>query len=268
MEGIITSDKIVPDDERRFTLNTVPFDITDLDGAVRGIYGSAKEQRGGHIHFCNAYTVACANRDPALSAVLQSSAMNLADGAAVVLASKCLGGSLRQRVAGPDVMYESLRRGSDLRHYLLGSTPATMESLIANIKDLNPEVQVVGHDCPPFRSMTEIERSAQIARLRAAKPDVVWVGLGSPKQEFEAARLAAETSVVTVAVGAAFDFIAQTRRRAPRWVRQLGLEWLYRLIQEPRRMWRRYFFGNARFIAIVAAEIADDVRTLVKIGLR
>lgn len=241
--------------DNRFMLNSIPFSVTDLDGAIKQIHEAASMRQGAHVHFCNAYTLACADRDPTLHDVLRGASMNLADGASVVAVSRFLGQSLPQRVAGPDVMCETLRRSNGLRHYFMGSTPSTVRALIANAKLDNPQLQIAGHECPPFRRLAEHEKAEQIQRLRNARPDIVWVGLGTPKQEFEAARIAAQVPVVAIAVGAAFDFMANTRRRAPYWVRRIGLEWVFRLAQEPRRMWRRYLFGNARFTAIVIAEV-------------
>ena len=107
---------------------------------------------------------------------------------------------------------------------------------------------VVGTDSPPFRSLSDEERAHQADRIRASGAQIVWVGLGTPKQDFEVARLARELPLVFVAVGAAFDFVAGTKRQAPQWMQRNGLEWTFRLASEPGRLWRRYLFGNARFV--------------------
>src|SRR5579875_3826254 len=133
-----------------FVFNSVPFANSDLDAVVERICDVAVKSVGAHVHFVNAYTLACADRDMALREVLRSAYMNLADGASVVFVSRLFGKPLPERVAGPDVMYEVLRRRNALRHYFLGSTPATVGALIANVRALNPGISIVGHDCPPF----------------------------------------------------------------------------------------------------------------------
>ena len=120
----------------------------------------------------------------------------------------------------------------------------------------HPGARIVGTHAPPFRALTAGEHRAQASLLRAADADVVWVGLGTPRQDLRAAELRAEVPAVFVAVGAAFDFVAGTKRQAPRWMRRHGLEWQYRLLTEPRRLWRRYLFGNTRFLRGVLRQAA------------
>jgi N-acetylglucosaminyldiphosphoundecaprenol N-acetyl-beta-D-mannosaminyltransferase len=186
--------------------------------------------------------------------LLQAASINLPDGKSVVWANRLLHrgrGIPSDRVYGPDLFLEVLERGQThgLRHYLLGSTPNVLASLESELRRRFPRVEIVGVESPPFRPLSETERSDQVRRIADSSADVVWVGLGTPKQDWESAHLAKEVPAVFGAVGAAFDFVAGEKRQAPRWIQRRGFEWLFRLVAEPRRLWRRYLFGNVRFIA-------------------
>jgi N-acetylglucosaminyldiphosphoundecaprenol N-acetyl-beta-D-mannosaminyltransferase len=228
-------------------LEVVRLATTDLDHGV-------------DIHLCNAYTLALADKDHGYKAMLQKAAINFPDGKSVVWANK-----LRHRrstipndrVYGPDLFLDVFGKGQDLRlrHYLLGSTPQVLAELETELRRRFPKAQIVGAESPPFRTLTEQEIAEQTARLVESTAQVIWVGLGTPKQDWESARLAEEVSAVFLAVGAAFDFVAGQKRQAPLWMQRNGLEWLFRLATEPRRLWKRYLFGNARFLRASVAEI-------------
>ena len=158
------------------------------------------------------------------------------------------------RVRGPSYFLDVLDQGRaiDARHFLLGGTDEMLNVLRATIADRFPGVIIAGVESPPFRPPTDDELREQDARIAATRPDVVWVGLGSPKQEFEAHRLASTLNAVVPAVGAAFDFTAGRVTPAPEWMQRSGLEWLHRLGSEPRRLWRRYLVGNAKFVWIAS----------------
>jgi N-acetylglucosaminyldiphosphoundecaprenol N-acetyl-beta-D-mannosaminyltransferase len=209
------------------------------------------------VHLCNAYTLALADKDERFREVLTSAGLNFPDGKAVVWANQLRHRALdlpANRVYGPDLFLDVFERGQavGLRHYLLGSTPEVLAALVENLRSRFPEADIVGSESPPFRTLTDAEQAEQRARIAASGAQVVWVGLGTPKQDWEAARLAAELPLLFVAVGAAFDFVAGTKRQAPTWMQQRGLEWLFRLASEPGRLWKRYLFGNARFVFAAA----------------
>jgi N-acetylglucosaminyldiphosphoundecaprenol N-acetyl-beta-D-mannosaminyltransferase len=223
------------------------------DSAAGAIVALASSHAGGHVHLVNAWTVALADADPALHSVLCQAAVNFPDGMSVVWANRFrsrAGDPPMYRVPGPDLMQEVFKQGQErrVRHYLLGGSPETLQALHRQLLIRHRTALIVGSDSPPFRPLTQEDLDEQRRRIREAGPDVVWVGLGTPKQDWECARLAAETGALCIAIGAAFDFIAGTKRRAPRWMQNLGLEWLHRLAAEPRRLWRRYLFGNVAFI--------------------
>lgn len=232
----------------------IPIWHVTLAEAVEDVLALAlKERCGGvDVHFCNAWTISLADRDPDLAALLHRSSRNFPDGKPVVWLNRMrrAGRSIpRQQVPGPDV-FEGVFRGStkDVRHFLLGSSPKVLDALIQRLRLEFPVVNIVGAISPPFRSQTPAETARQDDEIRASSADIVWVGLGTPKQDFEAARLAREVGVVAVAVGAAFDFTAGSAKRAPAWMGRAGLEWVYRLRTEPKRLWRRYLLGNAHFV--------------------
>ncbi|MFI7339045.1 WecB/TagA/CpsF family glycosyltransferase [Streptomyces sp. NPDC050085] len=199
-----------------------------------------------HIHLCNAYTLALADTDPALRALLQDpGAVNFPDGQGVVWA-----GGMRERVYGPDLFLNVFREGQagGLRHYLLGSTRDVLDRLAAELRSRFPDALIVGTESPPFRELGVEEREFQARRIAESGAHIVWIGLGTPKQDHEAGRLAALHPAVYVAVGAAFDFVSGNKPQAPGWMQRHGLEWLFRLCSEPRRLWKRVVWGHPRFV--------------------
>ena len=141
---------------------------------------------------------------------------------------------------------------------LNGGSPETLTALVEAIERRWPGARVVGAESPPFRDLTEEEQEAQDQRIRASGADLVWVGLGTPRQDGEVARLARSVKRPAIGIGAAFDFVAGTRAEAPVWVQRLALEWLFRFASEPRRLWRRYTIGIAGFLlAVLAGEPKD-----------
>lgn len=228
--------------------------VTTPGDAVRALLSMTNEdRRGRHVHLANAYTVALADEDSAYRSTLSGDAINFPDGKHLAVVSRIRRDQPRlQQVRGPQLFLDTFDQGRQrgTRHYLLGSTDEVLGLLQRRLRTEFPGVEIVGAESPPFRPLTAAELAAQDDRVRASRADIVWVGLGTPKQDIECRRIASELPVVAVAVGAAFDFAAGTLRTAPKWMRAVGLEWLHRLLSEPRRLWRRYLFGNARFIRI------------------
>jgi N-acetylglucosaminyldiphosphoundecaprenol N-acetyl-beta-D-mannosaminyltransferase len=144
-------------------------------------------------------------------------------------------------------------------HYLYGSTPETLAMLEEQIADLAPGAEIVGSYSPPFRPPTPEEDAADAARILATDADIVWVGLGMPKQELWMHRVAPQLpGTVVLGVGAAFDFLAGVTKQAPPWMQRAGLEWLFRLSQEPRRLWRRYIWNNPAFATLALRQILTE----------
>lgn len=227
----------------------LPFVPLGASDAADWVIDMAVAGQPGDVHYINAYTIALASEDRALHSCITRASANFADGRPISLLSGWLAGARIHQVRGPQAFESIMNRGQalGLRHYLLGSTQDTLERLAASLVERYPDVRIVGLESPPFRVLTVEEKQDQDARIRELSPDIVWVGLGTPKQDFEAQRLGG-VGFLAVAVGAAFDFSAGTKREAPGWMRRVSIEWMYRLATEPRRLWRRYLFGNVRFL--------------------
>jgi N-acetylglucosaminyldiphosphoundecaprenol N-acetyl-beta-D-mannosaminyltransferase len=214
----------------------------------------ARRERG-FICLANVHVVETARRTPALAGALRRARLVVADGAPVAWTARALGAASAPRIAGNDIFDELCRRSiaTGYRHFLLGSTPATLERFEQRVRERYPGLVICGTHSPPFAPVSPAAVDAQCALVNAAQPDVVWVGLGAPKQEawMDLARVRLDAPVV-IGVGAVFDFVAGTKPRAPRVLQRLGLEWAHRLAHEPRRLAGRYLTTNTRFLLAIA----------------
>jgi N-acetylglucosaminyldiphosphoundecaprenol N-acetyl-beta-D-mannosaminyltransferase len=225
----------------------VRYEVLSLESAVDLVISGAP---GRAVHLCNAYTLGLASRDVDYSRLLCRGDLNLPDGMPLVWMARRSGVQGAERVYGPDVMAGCLDRGRarEVRHFLYGSTPEVIRSLVGNIGERWPGARIVGVESPPFGDLSTADLDEAHARMAASDADVVWVGLGTPRQDHVVAELAGRGGATFVAVGAAFDFIAGTKPMAPRWMQRSGLEWMFRLVSEPGRLWRRYLVGIPVFI--------------------
>ena len=222
----------------------------DAEQAAHHVAALAADNRPVDVHLVNAYTTSLVDSNPLFRDTILSASLNFADGKPLTWAARWVAGRPLSQVRGPDLFERVLEIGGQygLRHFLLGGTDETLTHLQRSIRSHYPTANIVGSISPAFRPLSSDELSEQDARIRETEANIVWVGLGTPKQDFEAARLAAGLEITAVAIGAAFDFTAGTVRRAPEWMSIHGLEWLFRLAMEPRRLWWRYTVGNANFI--------------------
>lgn len=215
-----------------------------------------REGGGGYVCFVNSHVAVTAHEDAAVRTAVNASFMSLPDGRPIYVMGKLRGVEALESIPGPD-FFEALlafRAEPPLRHYFLGGREEVLDVLVRNIRGQYPAAAIAGAYSPPFRPMDDAEWAQVIDAIRAARPDVIWVGLGAPKQElFMHQRWDALRPAVLLGVGAAFDFLAGSVHRAPAWMRSLGLEWLYRLACEPRRLWKRYFYTNTMFMVYAAA---------------
>jgi N-acetylglucosaminyldiphosphoundecaprenol N-acetyl-beta-D-mannosaminyltransferase len=198
----------------------------------------------------------CYDHQP-LREIFNHSGLTTPDGMAMVWLMRAKGFRFVERVYGPDLLLAVSQYGIEkgYRHYFYGGAPGVSEKLATVLQQQFPGLQVVGVDSPPFRKLTLEEVEAEQARIQAAHPDIVWVGIGSPRQEIWMSENIDRLNVpVLVGVGAAFDFLSGNKRQAPGWVQRNGLEWFYRLVSEPRRLWRRYLLGYPRFVVLVALQ--------------
>ena len=198
-----------------------------------------------------------AKHDPQLRAALASASLVVPDGMPLVWLGRRHGFALPRRVYGPELMLRFWQQTcSPYRHFLYGGAPGVADALAYKFQCLFPDHQIVGAFSPPYRHLTSDEDQEICSVINDSKPDIVWIGLGTPKQERwmrdHQDRL---TAPVLVGVGAAFDFHAGRIRSAPPWMGEHGLEWLFRLIQEPRRLWRRYLLRGSEFTALAILEL-------------
>jgi N-acetylglucosaminyldiphosphoundecaprenol N-acetyl-beta-D-mannosaminyltransferase len=209
---------------------------------------------GVSVHFVNAYTVALAENDQEYAHALSSDrSICVTDGMPIAWAGQRFYPEVAEswdRVSGADVMCAVLERSDENgpRHYFLGGDEPTLACLIQHVGSRWPDAVIAGFESPPFRALTASEIEEQDQRILASGATHVWVGLGTPKQDWEVERLAAELPIVALGVGAAFDFLAGTKKRAPKWMQKSGLEWVHRLGTEPRRLAQRYAWGNPMFV--------------------
>jgi N-acetylglucosaminyldiphosphoundecaprenol N-acetyl-beta-D-mannosaminyltransferase len=238
----------------------VPLAVTDYDHTLDWIDAMVAEREHGYVCVCNVHTVMASHEDAPLRAALLSSSLNVPDGQPLVWALNALGQSLNDRVYGPELMARAFARAASngQRFYLYGGRDQdALVALGTKLRSRFPGVNVVGGYAPPFRPLTAEERTAVADEINQAEPDVVWVGIGVPKQEKWMAMMRPHLEApVLVGVGAAFDFHAGLVRQAPPWLQGAGLEWAFRLAHEPRRLWRRYLRYNPRFVRAFARQLA------------
>lgn len=205
-----------------------------------------------------------ARRNPEFKKILNSADLFLPDGFSLVWAARHRGQNLQTRVPGPDLFIEGcqLAEQRGYRVFFYGDTSETLEALTARVKEQFPKLKIAGSHSPPFRLLTEQEDAQEVMMINESGADIVWVGLGLPKQErwmYEHRnRLNAP---VLVGVGAAFKFFSGRVRRAPTWVGSRGFEWLWRFCREPRRVWRRVLIDGPHFLICVALEKQDSRET-------
>lgn len=238
----------------------VPLLLQTRQEAAQSVLALASRGAGGSVHLCNAYVLALARRDPHYRSVLSSGTLNFPDGMPVAQAAIGLHPPIvRRPVRGPDLMRDVLAASASmgLTHFLYGGSPETLARLLDALHRRYGEEFVAGSESPPYRDLTEREFDSLCRRIRESGAALVWVGIGTPRQDWLVDRLATAVPpipAVVVAVGAAFDFLAGSKPEAPRWLHGSGFEWLFRLASEPRRLWRRYLFGGWWFLSGVVAD--------------
>lgn len=226
---------------------------TDLVVGVRG------RRQAGYICLGTVHSISEARRDPAYRRVLNHSWLTTPDGMPLVWLAHRLGHPQVTRVYGPDLLLAVCDAGrtAGLRHYFFGGAPGVADELTRRLATRFPGLAVAGAESPPYRPLTTDEFTALQARIAAAQADVVWIGLGTPKQDrFMAESWQRLDAGVLIGVGAAFDFHSGRLRQAPRWMQRSGLEWLFRLGQEPRRLAVRYLVYNPLFVMRILAQLS------------
>ncbi|TAM37165.1 glycosyltransferase [bacterium] len=234
-------------------------DLVQIPGVIEIVSGWIKnKEHGNYIVVSNAYDAVVSRRDSRVKNAVNSSSLTVLDGISLVLLARLKGYGFKKRVYGPDLMLNFLKVAQEKGYssFFYGTTEATLGLLLRYLKSEFPDLKISGCYAPPFGKMAK-EEDEKVARLiNEAKPDVVWVGLGCPKQQLwmyghkDALRVP-----VMIGVGAAFDFLAGVKPQAPLWIRDNGFEWLFRLVTEPKRLWRRYLLDYPLFVYYIVMDL-------------
>lgn len=238
-------------------------DALSWDATLNCLLGWARARESRYVTICNVHVVVSASRDVAYREIINSADMATPDGAPVAWMLRRLGFIKQPRISGPDLMWALCARCvvEKLPVYFYGSTESTLAALEVRLRQALPGLVIGGLESPPFRPLTAEEDVAAVDRINASGAGFVFVGLGCPKQEIWMAAHRGRVHAIMIGVGAAFDYHAGTIQRAPLWMQNIGLEWLHRLISEPRRLWRRYLVTNTLFVlGAVRQLLAEKLR--------
>ena len=244
---------------KRVNVLGVGISVLNLQIALQEIAEALHARRKGYICVTGVHGVMEAQNDEAFRAILNRAFLCTPDGMPMVWMGKIHGHAEMRRVYGPDLMLEVCAWGekNPCRHFFFGGAPGVAERLAQKLQNQFPKMEVAGTFTPPFRSLTPAEETQLAERVHSAKPDILWVGLSTPKQEkFMAEFLPKLDVTLMIGVGAAFDFHSGRIKQAPRWMQRSGLEWVYRLGREPRRLARRYFKNNPLFLLKILVQMA------------
>lgn len=228
---------------QELVLFSIRFNLIDLDEAANLIAGKITQKKSSYVCLIGAHPAVEARLKKEYAEIINKAALILPDGMSVVWAARLLGHKIKDRIYGPDLMLKllAISEKKGYNNFFYGSTKETLRKLVKNLKDRFPHLNIVGTLSPPFRELSNDEEDSIIKRINKAKPDILWVALGAPKQDIWMSLHKDKLSGVTqIGVGAAFDFHAGAVRQAPNWVQRHGLEWFYRITQEPGRLWLRY----------------------------
>ena len=244
--------------------------LTDYEQTLDWIDAMVASRGRGFLCACNVHTVMASREDPELRTALAAASINVPDGQPLVWAMNALGYALPGRVYGPELMQRACARAVDSGHrfYLYGGrNQGALVQLALNLRRRHPGVKIVGGYSPPHRPLTGDEQAAIVEEINHSRADVVWAGIGVPKQEKWMAQVRPQLDApVLVGVGAAFDFHAGLVPQAPSWIQESGLEWAYRLAHEPRRLWRRYLRYNPMFVGAFARQLSAQRRNGQRAG--
>jgi len=252
---------------KSFRVLGIPISLVDLDAALSQIehWITQREGRPHYVVCADSHVVMECRRDPLLMRAVESAGLVLADGMPLVWLARMRGHSQKDRVTGSDVLLNfcELAQQRGYTSFFYGGAKGVPEKLAQRLKEHFPGLRIVGTYSPPFRPLTPDEDRNVRTMIESAAPDILWIGLQCPKQEKWIYRRKDELPVpVSVCIGAAFDFCSGRIRRAPKWMQRWGLEWLHRLLREPRRLWYRYLVLGPQFVLLNSREILR-----VKMGL-
>lgn len=248
-------------------LNTIPkFNVLgvqvsamNLDIATKAVLEALTTKQKGYVCVTGVHGVSEAQNDPEFKTILNGALLNTTDGMPLAWLGRHYVGKHVDRVYGPDLMeciFEATR-ATPYTHFFYGGAPGIADELKVAMETRFPGIKVVGTYCPPFRPLNEEEEQVLLQQVASLKPDIIWVGLGTPKQErFMAQFIDRLDTTLMFSVGAAFDFHTGRVKQAPRWMQRSGLEWFFRLCTEPKRLWRRYCINNPLFIWRISLQLS------------
>jgi N-acetylglucosaminyldiphosphoundecaprenol N-acetyl-beta-D-mannosaminyltransferase len=233
----------------------VPISATTPEDAVARLIAWSRDNEGRLVCIRDVHGVMLARNDAELRAIHDEAALVTPDGMPLALLGQWRGMKVA-RTCGPDLMLNTLAssRATGLRHFFYGGRDGVAQGLAGRMSERFPGLEIVARETPPFRDLTDAEVAALANRIRESGAHIVWVGLSTPKQERLMRRLRPQVPATLIGVGAAFDIHAGLIRRAPQWMQRLSLEGVYRLLKEPRRLWRRYLVLAPKFVVLAAAE--------------
>jgi N-acetylglucosaminyldiphosphoundecaprenol N-acetyl-beta-D-mannosaminyltransferase len=234
--------------------------VTNMKDTLRYIEDNLDKLSGDYICVSNVHTTVMSYENESYRQIQNNAAMALPDGAPLSGYCRLRGIKYARRVTGPDLMLEMFKISANkgYRHFFYGSRPETLDDMKKNILEKYPNMTIVGMYSPPFRELTKEEDDEIVDIINNANPDFIWVGLGAPKQEIWMSRHKGKFKGVMIGVGAGFDYFAGYIKRAPKIMQVLYLEWLYRLMQDPKRLWKRYVTTNVRFVQYIIKEIRSE----------
>jgi N-acetylglucosaminyldiphosphoundecaprenol N-acetyl-beta-D-mannosaminyltransferase len=234
--------------------------VTNMKKTLSYIENKLDKLRGKYICVSNVHTTVMSYENKSYRAVQNGAAMALPDGAPLSGYCRLRGIRHARRVTGPDLMLEifAMSDTKGYRHFFYGSKEETLADMRARIEKKYPKLTIAGMYSPPFRPLTEEEDKEVVKIINDAKPDFIWVGLGAPKQEIWMKEHEGMFDGVMIGVGAGFDYLAGYIKRAPRIMQALYLEWLYRLAQDPKRLWHRYVTTNVKFVEYIIKELRRE----------
>jgi len=224
--------------------------VTNMEKTIGDIIERLEEWRGEYICVANVHTTVMAHDDPDYRQIQNNAVLSLPDGGPLSLHSRNEGNVTAARVTGPDLMKELLKRSKDhgWKHFFYGATQKTLDTLREKIEESYPGAEIAGMISPPYRTLTPEEDEEYVRQINESGADFLWVGLGAPKQEIWMAAHKGQINALMIGVGAAFDYESGNIKRAPMWMQKANLEWFYRLIQDPKRLFKRYFVTNFKYM--------------------
>jgi N-acetylglucosaminyldiphosphoundecaprenol N-acetyl-beta-D-mannosaminyltransferase len=224
--------------------------VITWDGVLAQLNAWALRHESRYVCICNVHSIVTTSQDAEFARVVNEADMATPDGAPVAFMLRRLGHEGQQRINGPDLMWRYCEQAQYLDEplFFYGNTQETLDSLTIKLLAAFPSLIIAGMISPPFRPLTLEEDAAIVEQINLSGAGVVFVSLGCPKQELWMAAHRGRIQAVMIGVGAAFDYHADTIKRAPKWMQNYGLEWLYRLVSEPRRLWKRYLVTNTLFL--------------------